>query len=393
MNQLFDKKSDRTGPVIWLKDRFTPDFVLEQGMVGYAGAEFEFATCPAFCRGVEKIAKKGVFGFTLAGSEYRNAVKWWMKHLRNYEIDDSWIVPTHGTIFSLATSIRLFTEPGENIMVLSPNYNRYNQAARRLQRGTVSLALHEEHGRYAIPWEELELAFSRPENKLLVLCNPNNPTGHIFTKDELERIAELSKKYDVAVFSDEIFAEIVFEEHEVIPYTKVAGPDALAISCTSMGKVFSLTGVNHANVLIENDSLRERYIRQRDADHFGSVDPMVYSGLVEAYTEEGKEWVLALREYIWENYLLIDRFMKEELPDALVTRPQGTFVVWVDYSAYEDQWTELEHLLCDEGMFVGDEGTEYFGKKTCVRYSIAVPRSELERTLDQVRRALAGSWK
>ncbi len=277
---------------------------------------------------------------------------------------------------------------------MSPNYNRYNQAARRLKRGIVTVALCEdlEHGVYSIPWEKMEQVFAEPKNKLFVLCNPNNPTGHVYKKEELDRIAELSERYHVAVFSDEIFAELVYEGHEAIPYTKIAGPSAQAISCTSMGKVFSLTGVNHANVLIENEELRERYIEQRNADHFGSVDPMVYAGMVEAYSEEGKSWVLALREYIWKNYLLLAQFMKEELPEAVVIRPQGTFVVWVDYTAYEERWTELERLLHEDGVFIGDEGEEYFGKYTCVRYSIAVPRAELQKTLERVKKALTDKW-
>lgn len=388
MEYSFDRLADRSGPVTWLKEYFTPSAVREQRMLGYAGAEFEFATCPAFSRGVERAAQKGVFGFTLAGEPYRNAVKWWMSALRGYDIQTDWIVPTQGTIFSLATSIRLFTQPGDSIIVLPPNYNRYNQAAERLHRGAVSVPLREAGGCYGIDWEALEKAFAQPENKLLVLCNPNNPTGHIYSPEDLHRIAELSKRYQVLVFSDEIFAEIVFEGHTALPYTQAAGADGLAITCTSMGKVFSLTGVNHANVIIENEALRSRYIEQRNADHFGSIDPMAYAGLMETYTEEGRDWVLALRDYLWENYLVLEAFFREYLPEAVVTRPQGTFVVWVDYSAYGSRWAALDRLLREQGMFVGDDGEEYYGKPTCVRYAIAVPRSELERTLGRVRQAL-----
>ena len=345
MKNIFNTRVDRSGPVQWLKDHFTPDYIKEQNLLGYAGAEFEFPTCPSFIRGVKRAAEKGLFGFTLVGDDYRNAVKWWMKELRDYEVQTEWIVPTQGTIFSLATSIRLFTEPGDNIMVLSPNYSRYNQAAARLKRGTVSIPFIEDNGRYSVDFAALAAAFAQKENKLLVLCNPNNPTGHVYKREELEQIAELSKRYEVAVFSDEIFAEVVFEESKAIPYAQVAGPDALAITCTSMGKVFSLTGVNHANAIIENPVLRERYIEQRNADHFGSVDPMVYAGMMEAYTEEGKAWVLALREYVWENYRLLDDFMKSYLPKAKVTKPQGTFVVWVDYSGYAENWAKLDRIL------------------------------------------------
>ena len=392
MKNIFNTRVDRSGSIQWLKDHFTPDYIKEQNLLGYAGAEFEFPTCPSFIRGVKRATEKGLFGFTMVGSDYRNAVKWWMKELRDYEVQTEWIVPTQGTIFSLATSIRLFTEPGDNIMVLSPNYSRYNQAATRLKRGTVSIPFIEDKGRYSVDFAALAAAFAQKENKLLVLCNPNNPTGHVYSREELEKIAELSKRYEVAVFSDEIFAEVVFEESKAIPYAQVAGPDALAITCTSMGKVFSLTGVNHANVIIENASLREAFIEQRNADHFGSVDPMVYAGMMEAYTEEGKAWVLALREYVWENFLLLDDFMKSYLPKAKVTKPQGTFVVWVDYSGYAENWAELDHLLKEEGLFVGDGGKEYFGKTTCVRYSIAVPKAELEKTLERVAKALQ-AWQ
>jgi len=388
MSYSFDNKADRSGRVPWLKEYFTPEAVKNEGLLGYAGAEFEFASCPAFCRGVMEIVKKGTFGYSLIGDEYRNSVRWWMKNVRNWDIEPEWVIPTHGTIFALATAIRLLTREGDSIITLSPNYNRYDQAARRLNRGSVKIPFIETETGYALDTEKLENAFADEKNKLLVICDPNNPTGHILSEAELDSIAALSREYGVAVFSDEIFAEIVFEGRRVIPYTEIAGEDALAITCTSMGKVFSLTGVNHANVIIANPELRERYMAQRNADHFGSVDPMVYAGMLEAYSPEGKDWTLALRDYLWDNYLEFERFFKENLPKTRLVRPQGTFVVWADYSAYGDMWPELDRLLREEGLLVGDEGEEYFGKPSCVRYSIAVPRSELKKTLERVGAAL-----
>ena len=388
MNSCFDIRADRGGRVPWLKDYFTPETVKKEGLLGYAGAEFEFATCPAFCRGVAELARKGTFGYSLIGAEYRNSVKWWMKHVRNWEIEPEWIVPTHGTIFSLATAIRLLTDAGDSIVVLSPNYNRYNQAAHRLGRGTVEVPFLETKTGYALDFAGLEKAFSDQKNKLFVLCNPNNPTGHIIPDAELAAIAALAEQYGVAVFSDEIFAEVVFEENRVTPYVQAAGPEALAITCTSMGKVFSLTGVNHANVIIANPALRERYLAQRDSDHFGSVDPMVYAGMLEAYSEEGRNWVLDLNQYLWDNYRIFYDFLRRCLPAATLKKPQGTFVLWVDYSSYGESWAELDELLREKGLLVGDEGEEYGGKPTCVRYSIAVPHAELTGTLARVEAAL-----
>lgn len=386
MEYDFNRRADRSS-AMWLKDVFTPKAVRQSGLLAYRGAEFEFPTCPAFSKGVVQAASRGVFGYTLCGGAYLEHVKWWMKEVRGYSIEEEWVVPTHGTIFSLATAIRMVTQPGENIMVLTPGYNRYEQAAARLQRGTVKIPLSNENGRYSMDFDALERAFAIPLNKLLVLCNPNNPTGTVFTQKELKGIADLSKRYGVLVFSDEIFAEVVFGER-CAAYTEAAGETGLALTCTSMGKVFSLTGVNHANVIIQNAALRERYIAQRNADHYGSIDPMVFAGLVSAYSEEGRQWLEAMKTYVWENYRLLDDFMKKYLPKAVVTRPQGTYVVWVDYSGLGYSGKELETLLVEKGLFAGDPGEEYYGGECCVRYSIAVPRQELVKSLSKLKEAL-----
>jgi len=385
---VFDQKADRSGGVFWLKDIFTPDETRNAGLLSYAGAEFEFPTCPALVRGVQEAAARGIFGYALSAGKYQEAVQWWMQTVRGYAIAPQWVVTTHGTIFSLATTIRMQTNPGENIIILTPTYNRYEQAATRLGRGTVKVPFLRDKGRYALDWSALEAAMSAPENKVLVLCNPNNPTGHILSREELARIAELSAKYSVTVFSDEIFADVSFGDAPVTAYTSAAGKNALAITCTSMGKTFSLTGVNHANVIIENDALRDKYIAQRNADHYGSIDPMHASALMAAYSPEGHAWLQEMKAYVWENFCLVEEFMQKYLPAAKVTKPEGTFVIWVDYSALGMDAEALEHLLVRQGCFAGDMGDDYYGPDTCVRYSLAVPRKELEKSLDKLAETL-----
>lgn len=387
MNTCFDRRAQREGGW-WLKDIFTPDAIRQENMLGYAGAEFEFPTCPALSRGVQEAAARGVFGYTLARGPYLEAVQWWMQTVRGYEVEKEWIVSTHGTIFSLATTIRMTTKPGEGIIILTPGYNRYEQAATRLGRRTCKVPLKEQSGAYTMDWQALESAMADSANRVLVLCHPNNPTGRMYTRAELEQVAELSRKYQVTVYSDEIFGDIVFDGKTCVPYVSVAGKNALAISCSGMGKTFSLTGVNHANVIIENDALRERFIAQRDADHYGSVDPMTWAALVSAYTPEGYEWLLALREYLQENVRLLTEFMQKNLPAAVVTKPEGTCVVWVDYEKLGLNEQELHQLLSVEGLFDGDMGEDYYGKPTCVRYSLAVPRAELKRSLARLKETL-----
>jgi len=388
MDSLFDRRVDRTGAFSWLKDDFTPKTVQEADLLGFAGAEFEFPTCPAIGQSIRKVLEKGIMGFTLPGDAYREAICWWMKNVRGCDICPEWILPTHGTIFSLATTIRLMTQPGENIMILTPGYHRYEQAATRLGRGTVKIPLTDRDGRYTLNREALEQAMARPENKILVLTNPNNPTGNVYRREELEYIAYLSRKYQVLVFSDEIFADVVFHGIQVVPYALAAGEEDLSVTCTALGKTFSLTGINQANVLIPNPKLREAFLQQRNADHYGSLDPLHQAALLGAYSPEGKAWLEEMKAYVWHNFECFKAFLKENIPDAMVTEPEGSFVVWVDYERTGMSGRELEKLLCEEGLFVGDEGGEFYGRETCFRYSLAVPMSELKRSLARLKEAL-----
>ena len=390
MNTMFDKKLERDKGLFWLKDVFTPDRNREEGLLSYAGAEFEFPTCEALRKGVARAAEASLFGYTLARGAYLERLGWWMETVRGCTIEPDWVVSTHGTIFSLATTIRLQTKPGENIIMLTPGYNRYEQAATRLGRGTVKVPLKDENGRYSMDWAALESAMSQEENRVLALCNPNNPTGNVYTREELERIAKLADKHGVTVFADEIFADVVFGE-AVTPYVLAAGENSLAITCTSMGKTFSLTGMNHANVIIRNPELRERFIAQRNADHYGSVDPLHAAALVAAYTPEGYAWLREMRAYVQENACMVKEFMKKYLPAAVVTEPEGTFVMWIDFEPAGMSYEDVQAVIVNKGCFAGDPGEDYLGRESCMRFSLAVPRAELKKSLAYLAQALTDS--
>ena len=386
MKELFDTYAGRDNGVFWLKSVLTPKELLDAGKRGFSGAEFEFPTCPAFSRGVAEAARNGLFGYTLAGDSYRERVRWWMKQVRGFDIDPEWIVTTHGTIFTLATLIRMLTGPEQGIIILPPCYNRYQQAADRLGRPTAKVPLVREDGRYAIDLPALEKAMADPKNRILVLTNPNNPTGTVFPAETLRAVMALADRYDVTVYSDEIFAEVIPGGTRV-PCLCEVSQSAHCVTATGMGKVFSLTGVNHANVLIPDAGLRERFIKQRNADHYGSLDPMVHAGLLSAYTREGADWVAGLNAYIRDNAALVCDTLHDLWPDIRADRPEGTFVLWVDYAAAGLTRAELEPLLT-RACFVGDWGEEYYGSDTCMRYSLALPRKEIADTLELLKKTV-----
>lgn len=388
MNHSFDFDTPiQRGRAGVLKDTFMPDNVRAAGLPLYWGAEFDFPTCPAFSEGVRRCAESGSFSFTIQSDAYNSRVCWWMEHVRGFCCDPEWIVPTHGTIFGLATAIRMFLLPQKKrLLVINPGYNRYAQAAHRMGLEDDASDMKLEDGAYQIDWADLERRMADPRNGLLVFSNPNNPTGRILTAQELERIGELSEKYGMPVYCDEIFAETTRNNAKVFPYIQVTHGRALAMSCTSLGKCMSLTGVNHANVLIPDAGLRERYTQQKYADHYGSIDPMLHAGLMNAYTEEGAAFIRALNAYVDENVALTEQEIPQLFPGARVIHPEGTFVIWIDFTGCGMDEDALANLLSGEYLFCGDAGDDYGASRLFYRYSIAVPRSELIRSFEYIRR-------
>ena len=234
--------------------------------------------------------------------------------------------------------------------------------------------------KYRLDFADLEKKLSAPENTLLVLCNPNNPTGLVLKENDLREVDRLSRRYRVPMFCDEIFAEITLTGKTIVPYGKAAGEDSLSITCTSLGKCMSLTGVNHANVIIPSGELREKYIRRKYADHYGSIDPMFYAGLMKAYTEEGKAWVDDLLEVIRENRRTFTEDLEEIIPGAKVVPAEGTFLAWVDYTDIGLDQEQLKALF-ERALFFGDPGSDYGVNDLFYRYSIAVPPSMLEKSM------------
>lgn len=369
-----------------LKDAFTPDSVRRAGLVTYWGAEFEFPTCPAFSRGVSACARRGLYAFTLQTDAYNERIAWWMQHVRDFDCPSDWIVPTHGTIFSLATAIRLFLLPKhKRLLVIHPGYNRYAQAADRMGLETEATEmLPDENGIYQIDWADLEKKMADPANGLLVFSNPNNPTGRVLRRDELEEIGRLSERTGTPVFCDEIFAEVT-RVGPVFPYVHVTHGQKYAMTCTSLGKCMSLTGVNHANLLIADPVLREQMIHQKYADHYGSIDPMLYAGLMEALGEEGAAFVRALNLQIDANTSYFEARLPECLPGVRVFSPEGTFVIWVDYSPLGLDADTLSHRLSDDALFLGDDGSDYGVSRQYYRYNLAVPPACLEKSFDYLK--------
>lgn len=369
-----------------LKLSYTDEMVIKAHNVSFDGAEPDFKSAPVIEKAIKAFAENGLYGFTLCDDIYTNAVCNWMNKQRQTNILPEWVVPTLGTIHSVATSIRLFTHEGDGIIITPPVYNRYEQAATRLHRKTVKCPLVLKDGRYHMDFSSIEAAMRSEKNKLFILCNPHNPIGQIWQPKELEKLAQLANEYQVAVFSDEIFAETVYGGHRTPCYLDVPGAKDHCIVSVSLGKSFGFTGVNHANMLIPNEQLREAFITQRNADHYGSIDPFVYESVLAAYSEEGADWLHAMNEYVGSNIQKIKQFFEMEFPKAHIYGGEGGYILWIDFREYFNTEEEMIEFLYHKAYFHLDPGSNY----DCERFArmcVASPWHAIEKALKDLKKA------
>lgn len=368
-----------------LKELLTPEAIQERGIVSFSAAEMDFKTAPSVIRAVKEFAENGLYAFTASNQAYRDAIKWWIRRVRGWDIEDEWIVPTLGMIFSVATAIRMTTAEGEGIIIQSPVYYRYEQAANRMNRRTVHNELLYQDGTYRIDFEDLQRKLADPANKLLVLCNPHNPIGKVWPREDLERIAELSRRYGVVVVSDEIFAEYTFDGHEAVPFGALPGGSACGITLTSLGKSFNFTGANYATAIIPDQDLRERFIRQKFYDHFGSIDPFVHAAIKGAYCQEGLDWLNAAREYIYGNIQFAREYLPAHIPQVKMLPVEGCFVAWLDFSGLGLSGEPLLRFLEDECLISPDPGTEFDpGGSSFARLNLATTHQQFQDALHRL---------
>lgn len=347
--------------------------------LSFSGAHMKFKNAPCVIKGLEECARRGSYPYTMCDQRYTDAVIRWMKLVRGWHVEPEWIVPTYGTTFSVNTALRAFTDKGDKLIVQRPIYFKYERAAKRNEREILNSPMIYKNGEYHIDYEDLERCMSDERAKLMVICNPHNPTARIWSREEQRRTAVLAEKYGVTVFSDEIFAETVYGGREMHAYVSLAEGAATGMSCTGIGKAFSFTGINNANMIIPDKRLREIFIRQRDADHYGSADPFAYAAVVSAY-EGGESWVAAVKEVFEQNIAFVKEFFARHMPQVHVVEPQGSWVIWIDFSGLGLPHEELFDFMKNEGQLVLEPGTDFGPEGECfARMCIGSPTKEIER--------------
>lgn len=357
----------------------------DPGHTMMAGAQLHFKTAPCVIDALVRLSAAGLYGWTSSTVPgYLASIQDWMAAVRGWSIERDWIVPSYGTLQAMSAAIRAFTQPGDAVILQPPVYVLYDRMIRNTGRTKLCSPLHYENGRYAMDFNSLEEAMARPEAKLMLLCNPHNPIMDCWERSDLEQVAHLAKRHGVLVVSDEIFAEHVYEGGPLTPYASLPEARGNCIVTTSIGKSFNFTGTSHANVIIPDPALRQAYTRQRDADHYGSLSPFMYTAVRAAYTPEGKAWIDAMLAYTLENVRLFHDFCAAYLPQAVICRHRAGTLVWVDLRPLGLDEAGITSLF-DQARISVDLGSQYGVEGTgFVRLQLGMPRHELQGALDRL---------
>ncbi len=383
----FDTLVDRNG-MASIREIKSPKILQEKGLISLWGAEFEFPTAPCVTEGIVAWAKKGLAAYNIPEDALLSCVKNWMKMHRNWEIEKEWIVPTYGMTASVATMCRAFTKPGDGVIGFDPVYHMTWEAVELNGRKHISCPLVYADGKYTIDYDLLEELCIVPENKIITVCNPHNPIAKVWGREDLCRIAQLAYQYDKIIYSDEIFADQVYEGVEMLTFGQVTDVPVKVIVATSLGKTFSMTGIGQANLIISDKELREQFVRQRDIDHYGSFNPMVRAAYLSGYTKEGQAWVRAMMRYSWQNYLVLREYLEEHIPQMKPICPEGSFILWIDCRAFGFETDGELQAFLEAGGLVCDMGVQYASALGFIRVNLAAPRKEIMRVFESLGKAI-----
>lgn len=357
MEYDFSRPTERRGT-----DSYKWDSAPEADIIPLWVADMDFETFPGITEALQRRVAHGIFGYTRVPEAYYEAVcNWFGKH-HGWHINREDIIYTSGVVPAVSAVIKALTLPGDQVIVQGPVYNCFFSSIRNngCEMVSNSLIYNKEELRYEIDFDDLERKLAHERARLMLICNPHNPGGRVWTRDELTRVAELCHKYGVRVVSDEIHCELTLYDNEYVPFGSL--PDELShgsITCCSPSKAFNTAGLQIANIVCRDAEVRNRIDRAININEVCDVNPFGVIALQAAYSDEGYEWLTQLRAYISSNYNLLRERFARELPKCKVMRMEGTYLAWIDCSELHISSDEIEEMLMHENKVWVNAGSMY----------------------------------
>lgn len=352
-------------------------------------ADMDFKTPDFIADAVKKRAEHEIYGYTFKPDSYFSSIVGWMKRRHNWEIQKEWISFSPGVVAGLTLAVETFSKPGDEVIVQPPVYFPFFDTVKGTKRKMVENPLKLKNGRYTFDFDDLKSKISE-NTRLLLLCNPQNPGGMVWTKEELQELSDICLENKIMVISDEIHSDLIFNGYKHTPFATLSEEAAQnCMICMAPSKTFNVAGLSTSLVIIPNKTLFNRYERTMGVGHLGMGNIFGSVALEAAYTH-GDEWLEQMLVYLWDNFRLLDDFFKSRLPKVRVIKPEATYLVWLDFTAYGMNDTKLLKFVVEQaGVGLNNGGKFGAGGDGWLRINIGCPRSILKEALESLGKAFA----
>lgn len=339
-------------------------------------ADMDFKSPPEVIDELVRVASNGIYGYSEADETYDEAVINWFDKRFDWHVTSDQILKIPGVIVAISCAVRVFTKPADHVMILEPVYGPFRRCVEGNGRKLTIEELKPVNGRYTIDLAEMERKIEEDDAKLLIWCSPHNPGGRVWTREELQSVADICRRHGVFIVSDEIHADLTLYGHKHIPMAKAAGDNCIVL--TSPTKTFNIAGIQAANAVSTNAEALYKLDKEAMVTGAFGLNKMGIAATRAAYTY-GKPWLTELQAYLEKNIDLLRDTLKDT--DLVMMEPEGTYLVWIDCSAYENFAGRLlkeAHVRVSEGSFFGNGGENY------IRLNVACPRSVLKEALGRI---------
>ena len=353
-------------------------------------ADMDFRVLPQITEALRQRVDHGVFGYTHVPDSYYESVIRWFKDRHGLQgVKPSDIIYTSGVVPAISAIVRGLTLPGDKVLVQTPVYNCFFSSIRNQGCLVEENHLVYKNNTYVVDWDDFERKCADSRVRIFLLCNPHNPAGSVWKKEELQRMGEICQKHDVFVISDEIHCELVMPGNEYTPFASLSD-DFLknSATCVAPTKAFNIAGLQIANIIVKDRNKRERIDRAINIHEVCDVNPFGVIATEAAYTEEGAEWLRQLNTYLFANYRFLCDFFSKHFPSLEVVKLEGTYLVWVDCSSLGKSSTEIVNNLYRHGVWMNDGVMYGENQRAFIRINIACPRKILEEGLLRMEKAL-----
>ncbi len=350
-------------------------------------ADMDFKTPDFITTAVKERAEHEIYGYTFKSEEYFEAIAGWMKRRHQWEVKKEWISFSPGVVAGLTLAIETFSNPGDEVIVQPPVYFPFFDCIKGTKRKMIENPLKIENNRYTFDFEDLKSKITE-NTKLLMLCNPQNPGGMVWTSEELSKLSSICLENNIMVISDEIHSDLIHNKHKHIPFATLSEEAANnCVVCMAPSKTFNVAGLASSVVIIPNKTKFARYERALGVGHLGMGNIFGTIAMKAAYTH-GDEWLAQMLDYLWGNYQLLEEFFKTKLPKVKVMNLEATYLVWLDFTAYEMNDDELSKFVIEKAKVGLNNGGKFGqGGDGWLRINIGCPRNILQEALERLEKA------